>query len=106
MYIRIQDDSIRYRVSRDEANQLVAGKVLQSSLTLSPSHSLSYEISTTHDASSFEFNVHSNGLLLSINRDELQKEIEGRPSKQGLVFTQSFTEKEILISLEIDLKNK
>lgn len=106
MYIRIQDNSIRYRVSRDEANQLLAGQMFQSSLTLSPSHSLLYGIKSTLDASRFDFDINTNGLLLTINRDKLQKEIEGRPSKQGLVFTQLFAEKKISVSLEIDLKRK
>ena len=106
MYIRIQDNSIRYRVSKDEASQLAEGKLLESSLTLSSSDSLVYGINTSLDGSHFEFDSNTNGLLLSINRNELRKEIEGRPSKRGLVFTQSFTEKNISVSLEIDLKRK
>ena len=106
MYIRIQDNSIRFRVSRDEASQLCEEKTLQSSLTLSLTHSLVYGIKTTSDTSRFDFDSNANGLLLSINRDELLKEIEGRPSKQGLIFSQSFADKIISVSLEIDLKRK
>lgn len=106
MYIRLQDNSIRFRVSRDEASQLVEGEMFESSLTLSPSYSLIYGINTTLDASYFEFDSNTNGLLLSINQDELRKEIEGRPSKQGLIFSQPIAEKIISVSLEIDLKRK
>ena len=106
MYIRIQDNCIRYRVSRDEANQLARGKTFQSSLALSPSHTLIYGINTTLESSRFEFDSNTNGLQLFINHDELRAEVEGRPSKRGLVFSQPFSEKNISVSLEINLKRE
>ena len=104
MYIRIQNDSIRYRLSREEAAQLADGKTFQSSLSVSPSFSLKYGIITTLETSRFEYKEDSNELLLCINRNDLLKEIENRPSKKGLIFTQFFDEKSISVALEVDLK--
>lgn len=106
MYIRIQDNSIRFRVSQNEARQLTEGEAIESSLALSTSQTLTYGINTTLEANWFEFDNNTNGLWLFVNSNELQKEIEGRPSKRGLIFTQSFSEQNITVSLEIDLKRK
>ncbi len=106
MYIRIQDNSIRFRVSKAEASQLTEGKTIQSSIALSPTHSLVYGVNTNLSPHFFNFDSKTNRLLLSINREQLQKELEGRPSKQGLLFSQSMTDKSISVSLEIDLKRK
>jgi len=106
MYIRIQENTIRYRVSKLEAKQLINEEILEQSLVISPSHTLNYAINLTQHDNQFNYEETSNKLLLAINRDILIKELEQRPSKRGIVFNQYFKDKIIGVSLEIDLKNK
>jgi len=106
MYIRINDNSIRFRVSKQEASQLIDGKHFSQTLTLSPSHSLTYAINSNDQENQFVYDEKTNGLLLTINKEILMKELNNRPNKEGIVFTHSISAKTLSISLEIDLKSK
>ncbi len=106
MYIRIQDDSIRYRLSRLEADQLIKEQKIQDALILSPAKKLRYSITLTDEKNNFEFQEQNNGLYLYINTNAFKSELKDRPSKTGILFTQSVGDKQITLSLEIDLKRK
>jgi len=106
MYVRIQDKSIRYRISRSEAKHLVDGGNISQELVLSSTHSLGYAIKMTNAHNSFDYDAQSNLFLVSINRNELILEIENRPSKKGIIFNQNTGSDSISVSVEIDIKNK
>ncbi len=104
MYIRLKKGSVRYRVSIDEANQLLAGKELSESIQLSTLHSLSYCITSVDRASEFVYDQDENRFCLFIETDILSREIEGRPSKKGIEFGQKYPDDELIVALEVDLK--
>ena len=106
MYTRIQDKHIKYRISKQEAIQLADGEVFHDSISLSVVDSLNYAIELTEQQNKFEYDKHSNTLSLFINQNSLTQELTNRPTKKGIVFRQQFGEKEITVSLEIDVKKK
>ena len=85
MYIRIQNQTIRYRISLEEAKKLIEGCSVADYLALSNIDQLSYLISVTNDQSSFTFSQDTNLMALQINREKLLEEIKERPSKQGIL---------------------
>lgn len=107
MYIRIQDNSIRFRVSRTEAHQLLEGEYLKESLVLSPNLTLHYSVTPTTDESFYRLDEIHNTIYVSINSELLRHEIENRPSKKGLtVFSSTAKLGPSLVTLEVDLKRK
>lgn len=104
MYIKIQDKSIRYRVSQQEARKLIAGLSVQSQISLSVSDYLKYNIEITTKENQFVYQ--NNSMTLYINDNKLLKELETRPSKSGIEFEQHINSEIITIALEIDLKDK
>lgn len=109
MYIRIQDNSIKFRVSKQEAEQLIEGDELSSMLSLPNEKHLLYKITTSKDENDFQYLHHENIFSLLINRNELLQEIETRPSKNGIIFQTEINRsptKFLTLSLEIDIKKK
>lgn|GEM_PF-2610918 len=107
MYIRIQQQSIRYRITREEAENLLNGDVLLDALPLEELKSLSYSVEATEGLNKFEYSESNHSMSLKINLQALQKEVAERPSKQGIAFTHQISEtKSIRVSLEVDLKRK
>jgi hypothetical protein len=104
MYIRLNKNSIRYRVSIEEANRLLAGEELTESVQLSTLHSLSYAITTVDRVSEFVYDQDNNRFCLFIEADELNREIEDRPSKQGIELSKKILNNLLIIALEVDLK--
>ncbi|WP_444994064.1 DUF7009 family protein [Aliikangiella sp. IMCC44359] len=104
MYIRIQNQSIRYRISRDEAAMLLNGQRLEDKLNLSSLLALTYSIDNTSSQSSFNFIDDSKELHLKINIDVLKAELEDRPSKQGIMLASKNSSTTPDVYLEIDLK--
>ncbi len=105
MYIRIQQQQIRYRISRHEAEQLLKDVKLSESVQLSSSVELNYSIKATTTSSQFEYIADENRLALSINKDELIDEIQHRPSKKGMIIPGTQTETDNLtVYLEVDIK--
>ncbi len=104
MYIRIQDNGIRYRISRDEANELLEGKQLTEQLSLSQEIQLTYQVLLTDKKNSFKFNQQENSFNLRIAKTDLEKEISERPSKKGILFCQTSNNIAQDYSLEIDVK--
>jgi hypothetical protein len=103
MYIRIQNNSIRYRVSEQEAYSLLDGEELKDSLTVTSQQQLHYSIKT-NKKDSFIFDK-TNHLKLEISIDKLKSEISSRPSKKG-VLIDSLPAEGIDVYLEIDIKRK
>jgi predicted DNA binding CopG/RHH family protein len=104
MYIRIQDNGVRYRISRDEASELLEGKPLIDHLCLSQDKQLSYQVLLTNKKNSFEFNQQENSFNLKIAKADIEKEISARPSKKGIRFCQTSNNITQDYSLEIDIK--
>lgn len=102
MYIRIQDNKIRFRVSSQEAQQLISGENIRETIKLSQSFQLCYEVSS-HDAESDVTFDDNNKLTLLINSKQLASEIKDRPSKTGIEIT-SPPPLSLKASLEVDLK--
>jgi hypothetical protein len=106
VYIRIQDNSIRYKISKKEADELIIGKSFLDSIKLSPHFTLSYQLKLTvlQKDSHFEYCKLTNILCLSINKERLNFELEHKPTKQGILFNQIIDGQSINISLEVNLK--
>ena len=105
MYIRVEGQTIRYRISREEAEILIDGQELTQTTQFSDDYSLTYNIKITEEASCFSAESH-NKLFLLVNRQKLISEIEGRPSKQGIEIPTADKSNHLLVNLEINLKNK
>lgn len=105
MYIRIQNQTIRFRVSMEEANKLSEGFPLEDSLFLSDEYQLFYSITPVERDSFFSFDQENSHMALKINKDQLLEEIKDRPSKQGIKIQKLFTdESKSNVFLEIDIK--
>ncbi|MCF6193922.1 MAG: hypothetical protein L3J46_06275 [Kangiellaceae bacterium] len=105
MYIRIQDQTIRFRLSMQEARKIIAGDILCDSLPLVLNKTLSYQVCSSNDDNHFEYKDSMNKLILHINKNNLTSEISTRPSKKGIFFEHQVGQKKIIISLEVNLKN-
>ncbi|PCI70674.1 MAG: hypothetical protein COB38_07045 [Gammaproteobacteria bacterium] len=103
MYIRIQNNSIRFRVSEQEARSLIDCVELKDSFRVPNQQQLDYSISTAEN-DSFDFKT-SNHLKLQVSLDKLKSELSTRPSKKGIQLDQSFTQG-VEVFLEIDIKRK
>jgi len=103
MYIRIQDNSIRFRVSEKEASSLINGGKLIDSFIVPNQQRLDYSIMAAEN-DSFDFDS-SNHLKLKINLNKLKSECSTRPSKKGIILDTSLTQG-IEVFLEVDIKRK
>jgi len=107
MYIRIQDRTIRYRVSKAECQQLLDGRVLQDYFPASPDKNLTYSAKVTDSPGQFIFDQIQNHFQLKVNKKRLLEELENRPSKMGLAIVNQGSEiSDPIAYLQIDLKNK
>lgn len=104
MYLRIEQDEIRFRVSQKEADALVNGQVISQECIWSKEFRLSFSIVSVEQTSSLDFDKNSAKLKLKINQESLRSELATRPSKTGIIFHQTIDERELQVSLEIDLK--
>jgi len=103
MYIRIQNNSIRFRVSEQEAYSLIEGLELKDSFIVPNQQQLDYSISTAEN-DSFDFES-SNLLKLQVDLDKLKSELSVRPSKKGIQI-ESSNAHGIDVFFEIDIKKK
>jgi len=107
MYIRIQDKTVRYRISKQESEQLLNGETLFDSLGLSEHCNLSYSIVAVNKHSNFSFSQASNLMSLQINRDDLILELKGKPSKKGIEIKENISkDKTLSVFLEVNLKRE
>ena len=105
MYLRIKQQTIRYRISKIEAEKLINDELLYDSLDLTENLRLSYSVASTKNHSNFSFDPDANLLNLKINKKELLKELEDRPSKKGIEVSETLSKSKILsVFLEIDIK--
>ncbi len=104
MYIRIQDQAIRFRVSKDEAEKIIAGEVLSSSIALSINVKLIYLIQIIDGENQFKYEERNNEIHISVNREKLVNELFNGPSKKGIVFNHAIAKQTISVSLEINVK--
>jgi len=104
MYLRLQDNSIRFRISKIEAQQLVDGTQLRQSTRLSIEQIIRYSIVCVRDDSSLSYQQSSMHLSLKINKQDLIEELAERPTKLGIRFEQSLDRYNQIISLEINIK--
>jgi len=109
MYIRIEKQIIRYRISRQEANRLIEGEELLETTHLSDDYSLTYGVKTTGGLTGFSFNSKDgagNTLSVTVNKQQLLSEIEGRPSKQGIAIATKGGKQALSVYLAVNLKIK
>ena len=106
MYLKIQENAIRYRISQKEAKSVLAGQCLSHGISLTASAHLRYQLSISHKASNFQYDATHNAMILTINHQALSQEVENRPSKKGIIINQTVGPETLTISLEIDLRSK
>lgn len=104
MYLKVQTGKLMVRISKTEAEQLYSGEILSQKIQLSTTASLSYSVQSSLAESDFQFLKNENSFELFINQLELEKQLIGSPTKQGIVFETTNDDVTLLISLEIDLK--
>jgi len=102
MYIRIQDEQLKFRISHDEAHSLLAGLTLERQLNINDSFAIGYALEVCDGKNQFSFNPESNCLFGRVNRQQLQDEIAVRPSKTGMILQADSPQ----VTLEVDLKTK
>ena len=101
MYIRIQNNSIRFRVSELEAQSLIVGDELKDSFSVPNQQVLHYSVATSEN-DSFIFDS-SNHLTLKVSIEKLKFELSTRPSKKGIQLEPSLTH-HVEVFLEVDIK--
>lgn len=105
MYIRIQKQTIRYRISQEEAKQLLEGQLLSDFLPLLTDLNLVYSVATTIDESSFNYDLERNQMALKINKNQLLNETKNKPSKYGIEVKQILSvDKQISAFLTINIR--
>jgi hypothetical protein len=104
MYVRIEQDSIKFRISREQAERLLKDQSLDSSCRVSPSTQLLFKIIPNRQQTSFSYYINDCYFQLNIAKHELQAELAARPSKQGIQFEQEIAGETLLIALQIDIK--
>jgi len=105
MYIRIQDSRFRFRISSQEAQQLIGGDILLDAIPLSKTLKLTYSVETTQQVSKFEYSEIDNSLILKVNSQDLINELQARPSKQGLKILYPIHEQQTIeVFLQVDMK--
>ena len=103
MYIRLEEQVIKFRVSREEAQMLLNGEKLESKTAFSGDFSLTYRVETTIQESSFTSNC-CKSLVLAINKQQLMDELEDRPSKEGICISYQEEGVELKAYLVVNLK--
>ncbi|TQV77536.1 hypothetical protein FLL45_06220 [Aliikangiella marina] len=105
MKLRIERDSIKFKVSKEQANQLLADEVLLDAVPLTSLLKLTYSVEVTEHLSKFEYSEIDHCLSLRINRDILQKELTEGPTKKGILIEHDINDsKYISVGLQVDLK--
>ncbi len=104
MYIRLEVQTIRLRISQQEANNLLNNQMLTSSSRLSQNFVLHYSVKLTNTDSYSSFSDDNSEILLFVNREQLAKELQHRPSKQGIEISHDDKSTELKCFLEIDIK--
>ncbi len=108
MYLKISNNEICYKISQDEAQTLLSGTELNEVLELSHSNGVKYQIKLTQQGNQFDYSRNDNSYNLSINQNQLEQEINPKPSKKGLCFEKDvFSESSnqpLTICLQVDLK--
>jgi len=104
VYLKLQQQSVKFRISQPEARSLLTGKNVSDQFWFTPGLNLHYCISVVDAASKIVYPDESS-LKIQVSRKELLMELDGRPSKKGIQIV-SNDDKEIKAYLEIDLKNR
>lgn len=107
MYIRIQDNTIRFRLSKEEAETLLHRESLVEKAYFSPQSTLNYSVQITGEQNNFLFDDAENSLQVYVNEDLFKEELANRPSKEGILIARSVANDQLSqVTLEIDLKRK
>lgn len=104
MYIRVDQNEIKFRVSRKEAESIINGQAVSQTCPFSPDFVLTYGVAASIHTSELCFDDINGRLLLKINLPELKSQLATRPTKTGIIFQQDLKLKTLQVSLEIDIK--
>ncbi len=104
MYLKLQDQCLKFRISQLEAKSLLAGKNISEKFAFSPELNIHYSISVSNAASKIVY-PDKTSLELQVSRNQLLQELDGRPSKMGIPIN-TIDDYQIKAYLEIDLKNR
>jgi len=104
MYLRLQQQCLRFRISKDEAQQLLSGKTIKEQCLLTPQLDLTYCLILVETASEIQY-PEANKISININRGDFTRELDGRPSKTGLPMVAKDNHT-IKAFIEIDIKTR
>ena len=102
MKLRITTKQLRFRLSEQEARQLLKEKILSETLYLPVGQKLQYLIKISDQRQPMHLHYDDHTLTLALSMEHLENLID-HPSKEGLSAFYKAEDKNILFSLEIEL---
>ena len=105
MNLRFTEDSVRFRISRDELPELLRNGQLVSSTPLPPGGPiLRYEIALVAFPAPVSLKCSDGKIVLLVSRDSLMGLVQRLPSKEALTGVETVGQEELKIKFEIDVK--
>ncbi len=105
MNVRFADQSIRFRVQKEEFERLMSGKAVALEVTIFNSRVFRANISS-NALGPWQLDSDPTGLWLSVPRNELKELSEALPSKEGLEHEFKTNHGDLHVSLEVDLRKE
>lgn len=102
MNLRIGEGQLRFRITREELQELLQGNVLRMAPPLTHTYHYSIEISDSRDTLALKEDNHSWGLLVDSNA--LKAFAEQLPSRNGLCKQVHVAGKTLMLILEVDVR--
>ncbi len=102
MKLRITAAQIRFRLSEQEAHQLLQEYILSETLHLPADQKLHYLVKISDDVQSMHLNFNDHTLMLTLPIADF-KNLLHNPSKHGLSASYEEQDKKTLFSVEIEL---
>jgi hypothetical protein len=102
MNLKISKNAMRFRVSRQEFEQLLQAEKL--SVPVPFLQAIHLQIEAANDFLGMNFTATENAWLLQISKTTLDDFAKSLPSREGLEQNTKLNNKEILLAFEVDVK--
>jgi len=103
--LRISENQLRFRITRDELDFLMNGEILQLDLNLSTQR-LVYSISTSDSAAPLALIAGQNLLHLAVNKVTLTEFASNLPAREGIEHEVQLGMSHVTLMLEVDVRRK
>jgi predicted Zn-ribbon and HTH transcriptional regulator len=105
MYLKLESSQITLRISQQEAQNLLESKKLVDKIRLATDSDLVIELTTDCQQSGFNFDAQKLKFCAQLTREQIEDELAGRPSKQGIL-VEAENNDSLPLYIQIDLKRK